>query len=149
MEVVVVMGVEMRLSAIPVNLTHAARRALEGVEIGAETACVAAYRARLDGRGCLDRVDLTTTSTIAGWLEVVGFDGDSDGSRDLVRHRLRRALDTIAKWPRELTVFHDPISDRRWLMSGGVTSGDQPTDVSHELDLVAESGICDRAVTLA
>jgi hypothetical protein len=144
------MGADMMISAVPLHLTHAAGMAWADVEgVALDTACVAVWRARLDEPDSLAGLDLETTIAIDTWLDTCDLAATDPAATTALRARIHEALDAIAAAPRDLTRFYDPVGDRCWLTSGGLSSGDVPTDICYELDLVAETGLWRRAITPA
>jgi hypothetical protein len=139
------MGADFWFSAVPLNLSNEARELLGRVEDASpEFVALAAYRARLDDSNCLAWLDLAKAPTLSAWLEDEQVRVGAE--RSAVVARLREAVDELIGWPRDLGVFTDRVGERSWLVAGGLTSGDLPSPVCYELDLVAESGLCDRAV---
>jgi hypothetical protein len=143
-----VVGATFRLSAVPVNLSFGARELLgRAGDVSAELVCLVVLRARLDDPSCLAWLDLAKAPALSGWLAAEGVREGAE--RSAVRARLREAVEVLIDWPRDLGVFTDRVARRSWLVASAPEVGaDEGSSVGFELDLVAESGLADRAVSV-
>lgn len=146
------MGADMFISGFPLNLDSDAAEHVVANDLNTISVTHQVLRDRAGRFVASDRFGEDPDEYPVAW--VLGLDDDlpaETGDTDRAfRDRLIEAVDNVlGVWPRDVTLWWDHLTDRRWVFTGGLSWGDEPTEATADVDIIAATGIADDPITVA